>query len=98
MGLPVVTLAGNRPFTRSGASVLTNVGLRDLIAETPADYVRIACALAADHARLARLRAELRATMSGSRLTDGRAFARDMEEAFVAMCQAAAANAPRLES
>ena len=92
MGLPVVTLAGNRPFTRSGASVLTNVGLRDLIAETPADYVRIACALAADHARLARLRAELRATMSGSRLTDGRAFARDMEEAFVAMCQAAAAN------
>ncbi|MFX9081385.1 hypothetical protein ABTN40_20130, partial [Acinetobacter baumannii] len=48
MGVPVVTLAGDRMISRIGISLLTAVGLDDLIAETRDDYVRIAATLAAD--------------------------------------------------
>jgi len=95
MGVPVVTLAGNRPFTRSGASLLNNVGLPELIATTREDYVRIACALAADRECLSRLGAGLRERMRASRLTDAGGFARDLEEAFSAMCEIAVARAER---
>jgi predicted O-linked N-acetylglucosamine transferase (SPINDLY family) len=87
MGVPVVTLAGDRPFTRSGASLLSNVGLQELIAATPESYVRIACALATDKERLAGLRTGLRGRMRASPLTNAKRFARDMEEAFTAMCE-----------
>jgi predicted O-linked N-acetylglucosamine transferase (SPINDLY family) len=85
MGVPVVTLAGDRPFTRSGASILANVGLTELVARRLEDYVRIACELAMDGERLARLRAGLRERMRASRLTDARSFARDVEDAFIKM-------------
>ena len=39
MGVPVVTLAGNRPFARSGASILTNLRLADLVTECADSYI-----------------------------------------------------------
>ena len=42
MGVPVVTLAGASHGARFGASLLTNAHLPELVAQTPADYVRIA--------------------------------------------------------
>src|SRR5262249_1598679 len=38
MGVPVVSLRGDRHASRVGASLLTAVGLTSLIAETPQDY------------------------------------------------------------
>ena len=60
MGVPVVTLAGRTAVGRGGVSVLRNVGLPELIAETPEQYVQIAAALAGDLPRLAELRRTLR--------------------------------------
>jgi len=85
MGVPVVTLVGDRPFSRSGASLLRNAGLTDLIAHTPDQYVRAAVALASDRSRLAALRAGLRERLRGSPLLDARGFAREVEAAFDAM-------------
>jgi predicted O-linked N-acetylglucosamine transferase (SPINDLY family) len=85
MGVPVVTLAGNRPFARSGASILANLDLGDLVTDDAEGYVAAAIALARDRPRLARLRAELRPRMRASRLTDALRFARDFEAALVAM-------------
>ncbi len=70
MGVPVVTLVGDRPFSRSGASLLRNAGLTELIARTPDEYVRAAVDLAADRARLAGLRAGLRDRLRASPLLD----------------------------
>jgi predicted O-linked N-acetylglucosamine transferase (SPINDLY family) len=39
MGVPVVTLRGDRHAGRMVASLLTCLGLQELVAETPADYV-----------------------------------------------------------
>jgi predicted O-linked N-acetylglucosamine transferase (SPINDLY family) len=39
MGVPVITLAGNTHVSRVGMSLLSNVGLREFIANTPEEYM-----------------------------------------------------------
>ena len=82
MGVPVVTLAGRTGVGRAGVSVLSNLGLPELIAHTPEQYVNIAVRMAGDLARLAALRAELRPRMQASPLCDGQQYAADVEAAF----------------
>ncbi len=82
MGAPVITLAGQTHVSRVGVSLLSNVGLADLIASSESDYVRIAASLAADRTRLAELRAGLRQTMKDSPLTDSDGFTRRLEQAY----------------
>jgi len=82
MGVPVVTLAGRTAVGRGGVSILSNVGLRELIAPDEAAYIRIAAELAGDLRRLTEVRSTLRGRMRRSPLMDGAAFARDMEAAF----------------
>jgi protein O-GlcNAc transferase len=82
MGVPVVTLRGDRHAGRVGASLLTRVGLTDLIAGPAGDYVEIAAMLAGDVARLGTLRETLRPRMATSPLCDATGFARDIESAY----------------
>lgn len=87
MGVPVITLAGQTSVGRSGVSILSNVGLPELVAHTQDQYVRLAAGLAADLPRLAALRAGLRARMQQSPLMDAPHFARNIEAAFRKMWQ-----------
>ncbi len=82
MGVPVVTLAGNSFVSRMGVSMLANLGMTQLIARTPQDYVAIATHLARDLDRLAALRAGLRERMATSRLTDAKQFTHNLEKAY----------------
>jgi predicted O-linked N-acetylglucosamine transferase (SPINDLY family) len=82
MGVPVVSLAGSTAVSRAGMSILSNVGLPELVAHSQEEYVAIAAALAADRTRLAQLRAGLRERMRQSPLMDAPRFARNIEEAF----------------
>jgi protein O-GlcNAc transferase len=68
MGVPVVTLAGDRHMSRVGASLLTALGRPQWIANSGEDYVRIAAALAGDRKQLAGIRAALRAEVAASPL------------------------------
>ncbi len=85
MGVPVVALAGDRHAARVGVSLLNNLGLPGLIADSADAYVRIAARLASEPAELAQLRTSLRSRMSGSPLCDARSFARDMESGYRAL-------------
>ncbi len=80
MGVPLVTLAGGRWTARVGASFLNTVGLGELIASSPADYVDRAVALAADSAHLTDLRATLADRVAESPLCAVGAFTRDFED------------------
>ena len=82
MGVPVVCLAGNTPCRRLGASVLNNLDLSRLIAQTPRQYEQIAVELAGDLPRLAELRAGMRDRMARSPLMDAAGFARNVEAAY----------------
>jgi predicted O-linked N-acetylglucosamine transferase (SPINDLY family) len=68
MGVPVITLAGDRHASRVGVSLLNAVGHSELVAKTDDDYIAIAKALASDIARLGRLRTSLRSEMFSSPL------------------------------
>lgn len=82
MGLPVVVLAGATHASRADVSMLSNVGLPQLVAHTGGEYVKIATHLAADPDHLAGLRAGLRGMMAQSPITDGLSCARNLESAL----------------
>jgi protein O-GlcNAc transferase len=82
MGVPVVTRVGNTVVGRAGLSQLNNLGLPDLIAQTPDHLVAIAASLASDLDQLAQLRAALRARMQSSPLMDAPRFAQSIESAY----------------
>ena len=92
MGVPIVTLAGRTAVSRAGVSILSNLGLPEMIARTPEQYVELAAALARDLSRLAGLRSTLRQRMAHSPLMDGPAFARNVEAAYEQMWHERAAN------
>ena len=82
MGVPVVTLRGDRHASRVGASILTRVGLRDLVTECESEYVSRAVGLASDLDRLKELRAGMRRRMMESPLCNPESFARSVENAY----------------
>ncbi len=87
MGVPVISLAGWMSISRQGVRFLRSVGLDELLAGTIEDYVRIAAELAGDQARLAELRAGLRKRMSCSPLMDAHRLSRELEAAYVGVCE-----------
>ncbi len=87
MGVPVVTLAGERHAARVGASLLGAAGFAAGIAERPMDYVTTARLLAEQQQLLSALRANLRAEMARSPLCDAAGHAKALEEAYRAVWQ-----------
>ena len=82
MGVPVISLCGRTAAGRAGLSILTTVGLQELVADSEEMYVRIASELAKDIPRLSQLRSTLRQRMQQSPLMDASRFARNVEAAY----------------
>lgn len=82
MGVPVLTCPGEKPFSRSGASILHGLGLDDWVVDSVQDYIETAVIKAADVSALQSLRSELRSRMQASPLTNGMAFTRTLEHAY----------------
>jgi protein O-GlcNAc transferase len=79
VGVPVVSMAGAHGVSRSGHSILTSIGLQDLVAYSPDGYVKVALNLARDLDRLEHMRSGLRARVEQSPLRDERRFAANFE-------------------
>ena len=82
MGVPVVSLVGERHGARFGRSFLENIGLGELAVDTPERYVELAVGLAQDAQTLAALRQILRPKMLQSPLMDGAGYVRAVEKLF----------------
>ena len=85
MGVPVVTLKGERFISHNGQTIAHNAGQANWIAHDAADYVRLALEAASDLEKLARVRAGLRAQVLAAPLFDAPRFARNFEAAMLAM-------------
>jgi protein O-GlcNAc transferase len=85
MGVPVVTLRGDRFVARVGASLLTNVGLGRMVGENPQQYIDRATALAKDPEQLASLRKEMRSNLADTPVYDQRTFTRHLEDLYTQM-------------
>ena len=81
-GLPVLTLPGRGFPARVAASLLTAIGLPELIAKTQEDYERLALDLALAPERLAAVKAKLAANRLTTPLFDTAATTRDLESLF----------------
>lgn len=87
MGVPVLTLAGDRFLSRQGVGIMMNAGLNEWVATDPDDYVARAIAHTSDLNQLANLRAGLRAQVLKSPIFDAARFARNFESALWGMWQ-----------
>ncbi len=85
MGVPVLTLAGERFLSRQGVGLLMNAGLLEWVASDPSDYVTRAIAHAGDLQALASLRSGLRQQVLASPIFDAPRFAQHFEVALRAM-------------
>jgi predicted O-linked N-acetylglucosamine transferase (SPINDLY family) len=87
MGVPVVTMKGDRFLSRVGETIAQNIGMPEWIATSPDDYVEKAVGLSRDLNRLSAARAGLRQKIEASPLFDAPRFARHFSEAMWAMWQ-----------
>jgi predicted O-linked N-acetylglucosamine transferase (SPINDLY family) len=82
MGIPCVTLLGERIPGRLSASFLTVLGLEDLVAQSLDEYVEIAVRLAGNLDRLAHERATLRQRLMASPIADAGQYTRAVEDVY----------------
>ena len=82
MGVPVVSLYGRRHGSRFGYSLLCNIGMGELAAQSEDEYVEKAAALAGDPELLDALHRILRDRMQHSPVMDARGYVREVEEAY----------------
>jgi protein O-GlcNAc transferase len=83
MGVPVITLSGDTHVSRVSHSILHQLGLDWLVAESADQYIDIAATLAADVSGLVKLRTALRPLFAGSRLGQHEQFTREFEETLI---------------
>jgi protein O-GlcNAc transferase len=84
-GLPLVTCLGDSFAGRVAASLLTAVGLTDLVTRSTAEYESLAIALAGDPGLLARYRRLLEETRARAPLFDTTLFTRNLEAVYLRM-------------
>ena len=82
MGVPVISLYGQRHGSRFGYSLLNNIGLGELAAAAPEDYVEKAAALASDEELLVALHGILRGRLQQSPVMDAGGYVREMESSY----------------
>ena len=75
MGVPVVTMTGDRHAARVSTSLLSAAGLHEWIAPDAGSFARIAANLVTDAARLSAFRADAQRMLQASSLLDGRGYA-----------------------
>lgn len=87
MGVPTLTVTGSTPAGRSGASILTHVGLDVFVAKDAADFVRKGKFWASNLCELAELRSGLRTRCEQSNSRNPSLIAASFERALRIMWQ-----------
>jgi len=82
MGVPVITLAGDRHASRVSTSILKSIGMDAWIAQTPDEYLDKAISLANDLSLLADYRLKLRDMMRQSAILDAKDLACNLESTY----------------
>ena len=82
MGVPVISMYGNRYSTRFGADMLRLVGVTELIATSESEYIKLAVELANDDKRLKELHETLRKRLEQSHLMDTTRYVAELESLY----------------
>ena len=98
MGVPIVTLTGQRYTSHVGETILPRVDLAFFVARSEQEYVSKAVALAGQTESLAQIRASCRPRMQASSLCDATGYARHLEQAYRAIWEDHCHSGPRPET
>jgi Predicted O-linked N-acetylglucosamine transferase, SPINDLY family len=79
MGVPVITLSGDRHASRVGNSILSNLNLKELIAHNEEEYIEKAVNLAMNKEHIKFLNKNLREFMINSPIMDSGAYVEEFE-------------------
>jgi predicted O-linked N-acetylglucosamine transferase (SPINDLY family) len=82
MGVPAITLSGQRGVSRIGSAILSRLGLEDLVAHCSDEFAAVAARLAGDLSNLTKLRSSLRQRLESSPLMEADRFTRNLESAY----------------
>jgi predicted O-linked N-acetylglucosamine transferase (SPINDLY family) len=82
MGVPTLTIAGDKYVSRMASGILTVIGLDEFVAEDKQTYVELAKSLAAAPKQITTYRKTLRQRTASSPLTDQKRFVAAMEDAI----------------
>jgi protein O-GlcNAc transferase len=82
MGVPIISLSGNSHASRVGTSILSNIGLPELIAKSRDKYLEIAINLSKDLKSLQSLRKKCRHMMLHSPLTEAKQFTVNLQQCY----------------
>jgi predicted O-linked N-acetylglucosamine transferase (SPINDLY family) len=93
-GVPQIACLGNTFAARVSASLVTAIGLPELIVRSLEDYRTLAVRLANDRDALMQIRAHLAANRLTTPLFDSRQFVRHLEAGYEAMWQRAVGGLP----
>lgn len=93
-GLPVLTQLGETFAGRVAASLISSIGLPELIVNSAAEYEQLAIHLATHPDELCVLRSKLKSQLPKAALFDTVRFTRDLEKAYMLMWQRYEQNQP----
>ena len=83
MGVPVISIYGERHGTRFGLSILKNIGIEELAVKNFSEYVERAVTLASDKELLEVLHKNLRLMMKNSPLINEKLYAEEVEKFYL---------------
>ena len=82
MGVPVITLTGRHHASRVGLDILSRLDMQFFAAQSPAEYVKKAVALASKPEALTQIRATMRQRLAASPLCNYELITNDIENAY----------------
>lgn len=83
MGVPVVSMYGDRHGTRFGLSFLSNIGMAELATDNRDTYIKLAAGLAEDKDLMIVLHGSLRSMVQKSPLMDVVGYCKDIEQMYI---------------
>ena len=82
MGVPVISMHGERRSSRFGLSILSNAGLGMLAVASPEEYIGLATGLAHDWQLLDELHLNLRHMLQASDIMNGKKYMQELETGY----------------
>ena len=82
MGIPILTLTGNSFASRVGASILSCIGIKELITRNKREYQELGIELALNTNKLYKIKKRLRDSLSKSSLYDSHLFTKNLENIY----------------
>ena len=85
MGVPIITMIGNSFASRVASSILTSVGLKQLITRNIEEYTKLAIEMRKDKNKLKNIKNYLKKNEMVKKIHDYEKFTKDLEKTYTKM-------------